>query len=1211
MAESNNSKSNKITLKIFIPEDQTVKMTIVPVDVNMNKLDCLELKIGSDNTEGHLMGTIDKVEYTVSIKDISFTKKMYSPNEMKAELHIKNVSKDSDVLPDNKQLQNLFLKRKVEAICDDNNDNPLFSDYYVQKIEPTFLAEDLYVTLTICSPDYQMTIDENCHSFVAQKLSEVMDGQKDSFVLPYNTNTKVDIDHSQMKHVVVDKQEHIFPYLVQYNESYYDFLKRITNRWGEFLYYEDGKLHAGYNSKGDATKVDNYYRRSYGAIDAKAAKTSGDGTHAQATQDTNTLETILKKGKYNTVKAKINSFDDKDLNPDKYIMSKIASLLNSKGSFGAWAINTVVDDLIDLASSTYISDDMNNKFDESYFNSQKINDEKEHYNGDGSKYNEFTEFKSILSSTDYLNILHSELTAGCDTVKLEFLTTYPNLKLGQMIEVAGEKYLVVELKGYTRTRIDVDEKGKEIDVTMIYYEATGVAFTATGAYPSYLESGHIRKSGIQHATVVDNDDPARSNRVKVQFDWQGEKDSTPWLLFAQGSATNKAGIQGRHYKKEEVLVGFINGNVERPYVIGAVHAKTPTPLLTGSAAVMSPAGHGLRVSDGRGAGLTAFLGSITPGLKAIQALFPGWDMLDFCDKTQYFEGDTEIADYYGIYSIKGSTDKRNITIKSPWGDVKINAFTGITVAAPNGDIKLQGKNVTIEAGNNLKLVSGTNIKNKFFSRAGSEDGENMLSMMDDAAIIVAQKLQTLAMNVFDLKVVRNMFDVVWKPQEGLLEVQSNRFLKLEAGGAKAGYPAYNDSYRSKKQMENALKDGAKTMLKMGPAIAGLLYKIDPWVNDLINNYKELYNQCISRRMVFESAVQMLSIYANDRNNANAEPICHGYGDLEALLWNKGTKEIKEADLDFNPNRYCIEDNAIIDQDLDDTLGHAFVIKKRKESKADVVKKANALLKSIQNLRQVKVSNHKTIWEVGYFYGTFTWNVPKNYLDAFKKAVALDSLKGTYYYQMLKEEPSEEFKALTAAHLDVLNNHNHKLALKRKIAVNLLNGWGIQEFNEPPVPAQLGEDQLPPAPTSIPSNEEQLLDPTVWDPYVSRLTVKNIPAMERDLQMVGTLASNFVDNINIVRPALEYYSWGKAKKGKILFSDDQTYQLGQKIQAVATKYNKGRYNKAELGDDVDQKINNFIRPIREGLANLGAVAPPENQLHIEGLDQIEANENEDE
>lgn len=1206
MAESNNSKSNKITLKIYIPEDPSVQATLSPVDGEKNKLDCLELNIGSSETEGHIMAISDKTIFNVNINDISFTKKMYSPNEMKVDLHIKNVSKDSDVVISNKQLESFFLTKKVVAICDDNSNDPLYNDYYVQKIEPTFMAEDLYVTLTICSPDYQMTIDENCHSFMAQKLSQVMDGQKDSFVLPYNTNTKVDIDHSQMKHVVVDKQEHIFPYLVQYNESYYDFLKRITNRWGEFLYYEDGKLHVGYDSEAAPTKVDNYYRRTYGAIDAKAAKDSGKGIHTQATQDTNTLETILKKGKYNTVKGKINSFKDEELNPDKYIMGKIASLLNSKGSFGAWTINTVVDDLIDLASTTFTSDKLNDNFDKTYFNSQKINDEKEHYNGDGKEYNEFTEHKSILTSTDYLNVLHSELTAGCETVKLEFLTTYPNLKLGQTIKVAGEKYLVTELKGYMKTRIE-NKDGKETKVNMIYYEATGVAFTETGFFPPYLESGHIRKSGIQHAIVVDNQDPKRVNRVKVKFDWQGEKDSTPWLIFTQGAASSKAGIQGRHYKDEKVLVGFINGNVERPYVIGAVPEKTPTPLLTGSATVMSPAGHGLRVSDGRGAGLTAFLGSITPGLKAIQGLFPDWDMFESFKNTKRFEGDTEIADYYGIYSIKGSTDKRNITIKSPWGDVKINAFTGITVSAPNGDIKLQGKNVTIEAGNNLKLVSGTNIKNKFFSRAGSEHGENMLSMMDDAALIVAKKLQALAMNPFDLKVVRNMFDVVWKPQEGLLEVQSNRFLKLEAGGAKAGYPAYNDSYRSKKRMESALKSGALTTLKMGSSMAGLLHRIDPWVNDLIKNYMELYKQCVSKRQSYVHAMALLSMYANPGEAS----VCNGYLDIRNKFWDKGKKKIEEADLEFNNDLVGKDDNSFVHPMLYERYGNREnVIKKRKELRPKVVEAANDLLKSIQKLRQVKVGKRRTIWDVGYFYGFATLYVPKNFMDAFKKAVALDNLKGTYYYRMLKEEPDQNYMGLTNEFVDILNDHNHKLALKRKIAVNLLTGWDIKEFNDPIIPADIQENVIPMAPATIPQNEEQLLDAACWGAYVERLTFKNIPALERDLHAVGIVAANWLDNISFWRPAIEYYSWGKAKNGKILFSDNQTYQLGQNIEPVATKYNKGKYNKAQLGEDADQKIDEFIRPIRKALRNLGAVAVQDNNLVILGNDE-ENNENNNE
>ena len=51
--------------------------------------------------------------------------------------------------------------------------------------------------------------------------------------------------------------EFIQPYLVQYNESFYDFLVRTANRCGEFLYFEDGQLILGLpDSK--AVTIDKY-----------------------------------------------------------------------------------------------------------------------------------------------------------------------------------------------------------------------------------------------------------------------------------------------------------------------------------------------------------------------------------------------------------------------------------------------------------------------------------------------------------------------------------------------------------------------------------------------------------------------------------------------------------------------------------------------------------------------------------------------------------------------------------------------------------------------------------------------------------------------------------------------------------------------------------------------------------------------------------------
>jgi hypothetical protein len=1179
---------NKITLRIYVPTEAD----IVPVDSQKVEKGNLEMSTGSDQKSGHMMVKNDETLFNISIQDISYTKKMYSPNVMMTELHIKNANEGSNVLPSKKQLEDMFLKMKVEAICNDNY--TICNDYYVQKIEPLYTATDVYVKLTIYSPDYQMTIDESCRTFVAKRLSEVLDEQKEKFVLPYKTDTAVAINHSQMQHVVKGGKEHIFPYLVQYNESYYDFLKRITNRWGEFLYYENGKLNVGYNNEAEPTLVEKYNSRTYCAIDATAAMANDKGLHSQATADANMLDNPMTKGEYDVVKAQINSLGNPDGGQDKYIMSKIASLFANNKSLGAWALNTVVDDLVAWGLAEIKKNQKNEKFDNNYFTKEAIDKAPAQFNSDQNKFNQFSEYNPILSVADYAHLLKMELTAGREAMKIDFLTTYPNLKLGEKIKVAGETYLVVELKGYQK------------DLSSMYYEATGVAidtmtykvknkknedeeFSYTGYFPPFLESGHIRKSSVQHAKVVDDDDPLRSNRVRVKFEWQDDSDTaSPWLLFAQNAATGGAGVHGRHYKDEEVLVDFVNGNIERPYVIGAVNQKIPTPLKTSSIAMMSPAAHGLRVSDGTGAGYTAFAASLTPGLKMIQGLCPGMDPLSCIldkDKSKYFEGSTEICDYYGIYSIKGSTDDRSVSIKSAWGDVKINAFTGITVSAPNGDVKIAGKNVTIEAGNNLKLVSGTNIKNKFISRASSDSGESFAAVMGDAALIVAKKLESLAMNVFDLSLLRTMFEVGWKPQEGLLEIQSNRFLKLEAGGAQAGYPMDNDSYKSKAILEKEYKSKVNNTFKMAPAIVKLISKIDPCVNDLIKNYKKLYRDCIDKRIEFEDAIGDMMNFSN-----TGKKYCNDYNDMKALLWNKNTKDIKETDLHFVDDEVGVNNNAVITTacrnrgrtymfiETDNvTKQRRYVIKMRKEHRADIVKKANALLQSIQNLRKVHIKNYQQTWDVGYYFGTFTRFVPKDFIEAFKKAFDPERLKGTYYYNTLLTDGNAEFKELTEEIVNSLDNNGHKLALKRRVAVNLLTDWGIKDK------AQGVQGEL-----VIPETEDNLLNAT-WVNYVTNLSITEGQIIEKDTGLIGTIAGDFLQKIDFVRPIREYYSWGKAKNGKILFSDNNTYQLGDRITAVETKFGGGKFTRAQLGDEADQKINGFMRPIRQALNAIGAVA----------------------
>ena len=1180
--------NNCITLKIYVPYEN---VDIIPVDSDSKTVKCLEMSTGSSKVEGFVSCKLSDNDTTtqvlsVSILNISFTKKMYQPNVVTAELYFKHKTADTNAssekdLPKKEQIKKMFLNKQVELYCNGSTSLKVCDDYYVQKIEPRYTKTELYVTLTIYSPDYQMTIDKSCRSFVAKRLSDIMNDMKSSFAIPYKTGTAVTIDTSNMQHIKQSSKEHIFPYLVQYNESYYDFLKRTTNRWGEFLYYEDGKLNVGVNSSASATTVSEFNSRSYLAIDASAAKTNGGSMHPQATADANMLDNPMTKGEYDIVMGEMNSLIRIKRSPDKFIMKKISSLFGNNQSLGAWAINGLVDDIVSYNIAEVKSGQKNLKFNNKYFDDDDIKKKADQYGDSQKKFNQFSEYTPILGAKDYSNILKNELKAGCDNMKIDFQTTYPGLKLGQIIKVASEEYLVEEIKGY------------QPNSESIYYEATCLPKTESAFYPTYLETGHILESGIQHATVADADDPLRANRVRVRFDWQGSSDdASPWLLFAQEAATDGAGVLGRHYKDEKVLVDFINGNIERPYVIGAVNQKTPPALKVGSIALKSPAGQGLSVTDGTGAGITSFVAGVTPGIKMIQSMIPNLGFFSLFgdgvnEFSHRFEGSTEISDYYGIYSIKGSTDGRNVTIKSPWGDVKINAFTGITVSAPNGDIRLQGKNVTIEAGNNLKLISGTNIQNKFISRSTSSShvGENIAAIMADAATIAAKKLQDLAMSLIDLSLIRNMLEVGFKPQEGLLEIQSNRYLKLEAGGAKAGYPL--TAYASQEKLEKEFKESERNMLKMAPSIVELIGKIDPCVDSLISNYTSLYETCCKKKDEFSVAIRKLGLYSN-----TGEHFCNYYNDLKTKLWDKTTKEIKESDMGFKDDEVGIENNAVISAQCPGIRRLHFytknteenqrkhVINKRKEHRKDVLEKANDLLKSIADFREVKIMNYQKTWDVNYFYGTFTRFVPKDFFDEFTKAFDIKRLDGIFFYENLFNAESDEFRSLTKEKTELFKNANHLTALKRKVALNMMDDWGInQQVNVRPKPVK-------------PITEIQLLG-NEYNNYVNSLIINQTSILSKDTGVIGSIGQTAIDKINFPRPILEYFSWGNSKEGKILFSDDSTYQLGKSNRHVTTRYAYGKFRVGDFGEENSQEIKDFMVPIRKALNAIGVVQQNEN------------------
>ena len=115
-------------------------------------------------------------------------------------------------------------------------------------------------------------------------------------------------------------------------------------------------------------------------------------------------------------------------------------------------------------------------------------------------------------------------------------------------------------------------------------------------YPPYYDSSvYPRCYAPVRATVIDNEDPEGWGRVRVRFPWQiapfhnhfgGNRETngvSPWLHVVQpyvGGDKDNGGFFGVYLVPEvwsEVLVDFEEGNIERPFVIGA-HFSSQTPV---------------------------------------------------------------------------------------------------------------------------------------------------------------------------------------------------------------------------------------------------------------------------------------------------------------------------------------------------------------------------------------------------------------------------------------------------------------------------------------------------------------------------------------------------------------------------------------------------------------------------------------------------------
>ena len=1172
-----------------------IKLTIHDflVEIKPEKKETISLESGT--------GSAQVGNYLYALVGFSMNKQMYQPTMIVADISINKTEGTSWASIKRDDIVKMFRFRQV-SLYGDNDE--IGNDFYVHEVIPEYKPDSMLMRLHIFSLDKLLTLKQTSRSFVGKKLlGDILATELPKYLLPFDKSKGMEFkpeDRIKTVHQLVYQNaqkataEHIFPYLVQYNESFYDLLVRTTNRWGEFMYYEDGKLQIGYNAEDQIKEVKKFYKITYSCKDASGDLLGNvkDGNYeAEAAYDKGIYDAPVPKSPL-FVRGELGKFNGYG---DKYAMKKIASFFNTDKNVISWAVNTLVDDGVSVLQAMSSTKLLNNEVNKKYFpEKDKVgtaeqygtykftlyDEEKESKDG----FNEFTEITSQYANTaDYYDasrygkVLEFEQEAGNNMVFIDFDTTWPGLKLGQIIEVDGERFIVVNITAsYSDNVLTFKVKASGAHVS----EVNGN--TIYDFYPAMLPSGHVRYSGPQLAIIKDADDPTFSHRVRVVFPWQGEadkvdkKDATPWITFAtkgDGKTTT-----GKHNAGDEVMVGFVDGNVERPYVMGALQTKVAYDQNL-NVDFDTPGGHHMRLTDGTGAGLAKF---VTSALSPIAETFFNFVPAPiagklFSDKSafsgnKYFEGGFSLSDYYGIYKISGSTDKRNISISSPWGDVKLDAFTGITISAPNGDVKIKGKNVTIEAGNNLKLESGTNIGWKLFNDKKFGDlSAASLGLTVAAAIAskVAEKIKPI-----DLKIVRSVVEVVMRPVEGALTVKSNRFLKLEAGKKTCQYPTDAYSMKIRKRMyddkEPELKDSAGNATD---GVVELIKKTDKLVPAMADKWVKLYNDCVPKKEAFEALIPSLDLWRND----STKPSCKTYKELKDTFWAAGDKNVTEADLGFDDNvsdsklspQACVKFSILDDPSL--------VFTKRKEAKAAILQAANELRKAIVKVLKFEMTEK----EVENAIGPFRWiTVPKDSKKKVTNAVSREKCKD---FPMYSVDFLDKYNYKNLEETMVMNSDSPKIqACRRMICLNLIKELDLdfhrtkdankQEIKEPTFKNILDDDH-------------------VWAPYVNSLNATS-EKLKGAVTLKSALKDSFIKPIkegvtvmNLKKAYDEMCSWSEGNKGQILIgTGDGTYYVDDKatMQKISTFY---AYDLEVKDPNAVNEVTTFLKKVKAVLLNI--------------------------
>jgi uncharacterized protein involved in type VI secretion and phage assembly len=666
-----------------------------------------------------------------------------------------------------------------------------------------------------------------------------------------------------------------------------------------------------------------------------------------------------------------------------------------------------------------------------------------------------------------------------------------------------------------------------------------------------------------------------------------ESIATPWIRIATPVATDGGGFFYEPRKGDEVLVNFDNDNVERPYVVGELYSKEtldPRERMNrkkgtralGSMALVSPNGHHIAFQDPEDG--AKFLNSTVPvigafnkaatlglGIPAFSALHP--------KKAKDLTGGIHMGDRYGLYEISMSSDGRKININSPLGQVNLNAFTGISIDAPNGDIKIRGKNVNISAGNKVTIESGTNI-----GMGGGIGGPGYKYTNDDHWYNVSKGLWSTGTHVLghevllslapeagkvayseaipatNVELLRYITQVFLRPIDGTMLIKSRKYMLLEAGKGKAMVKA--DRYKKKKAddyfkvyesliacvdyIQNGLRDFYETYDDLWEKAANLrsswitmtyqFFFVRSVIPDIPNAVKSYYNgdrnqewdeKCVTD-FITENKFQ--NGYYTKEKAEKAKKLVSAYGEAVFNLL-KHIKSVENLILGIHENRYVPQ------------APLASVLPKSLSCSADV---------------STEVAHEPLIWVLDILKQTF------------KEAKLLDEWRSTY--EKAGGTLTEDFIHNTWPK-DIFTEH--RTEFKRRMVCMFLLNFSKSEQNKKNHYIHIGFNEY----HFIKDSSWYKLRGSMWGKeklskdYYWRRFVKNMDRYVQNSNFWRVLLDSFSDTYYTNKFKKELWTttdiWDKGQGGQILMSDNRDYTLNLVKDGVLCEDAANQFNLERL------------------------------------------------